>query len=65
MEQRAEVSAAMMDGAILVERVDGFWRFVDVVLGFRADPDCRRVTWVVRRERTAGAPSIAAAAGRD
>lgn len=44
---RVTITATMADGTILVEQAADFGRYLDLVLGFRRDPDCRRLTWRV------------------
>ncbi|HEY8743605.1 MAG TPA: hypothetical protein VIU62_10915 [Chloroflexota bacterium] len=45
MQPPLTVVAEMLDGACIVEHVFDFKAFVAVVLPFRRDPDCLRVTW--------------------
>ncbi len=41
------IFATMPDGVVIVERTSDFGQFVDLVLGFRQDPDCVRLVWRV------------------
>lgn len=46
MEQVA-ITATMADGTRIEEVARDFAAFTGLVLAFRADPDCRAVTWRV------------------
>ena len=45
MQPPLTIVAEMEDGTCLVEHVATFAAFIAVVLPFRRDPDCLRVTW--------------------
>ncbi len=45
MQPPVTVVAEMADGSAIVEHVADFAAFIAVVLPFRRDPECLRVTW--------------------
>lgn len=45
MQPPLTIIATMADGSTIVEHVATFAAFIAVVLPFRRDPECLRVTW--------------------
>jgi hypothetical protein len=43
--RQATIVAEMADGGCVVEHVAAFEEFTALVLGFRRDPDVRRLSW--------------------
>ncbi len=43
--KQTTIVAEMVGGGCIVERTGDFGQFVDLVLGFRRDADCVRLTW--------------------